>query len=240
MSDEVNNPDHYNKQGIEVIDVIEAYELPYHLGNVIKYVCRSQYKGKQEQDLRKAFWYLDRYLEEAFDHPRGYNLSEAQAFFDGYDLATDDHLAEKLEVADWGVCDAIDKLDPLAEMETGKPVVTFGDFPTEPMFDVACTFCEEEECTALPGATEPPETLFGVDVDTYVALGPDRIAGDTDTAKAIKDEYYGFDRFAIKGYCYRCDAELHVTQPSIRVDEADLALVFCSYRCVALHQLSGE
>jgi hypothetical protein len=65
MNDDVNNPQHYNKQGIEVIDVIEAYELPYHLGNVIKYVLRHQYKGNPIKDLKKAQWYLTRYIEAA-------------------------------------------------------------------------------------------------------------------------------------------------------------------------------
>lgn len=62
--DVVNHPPHYNQRGIEVIDVIEAYALPYRLGNVIKYVLRAAYKGKREEDLRKALWYLEREIND--------------------------------------------------------------------------------------------------------------------------------------------------------------------------------
>ena len=60
--DPVEKPEHYN-QGIEVIDVIEDYKLNYHLGNVIKYICRAKFKGKELEDLKKAKWYLDREIE---------------------------------------------------------------------------------------------------------------------------------------------------------------------------------
>ena len=60
--DPVEKPEHYN-QGVEVIDVIEDYKLNYHLGNVIKYICRAKFKGKELEDLDKAKWYLDREIE---------------------------------------------------------------------------------------------------------------------------------------------------------------------------------
>jgi hypothetical protein len=65
MNDDVNNPAHYNVNGIEVIDVIETYAKDdFRLANVIKYVCRSGYKGKKLEDLKKARWYLNRVIEE--------------------------------------------------------------------------------------------------------------------------------------------------------------------------------
>lgn len=65
MIDEVNNPQHYNQNGIEVIDVIETYtpDNP-RLANVLKYVCRHSYKGKPLEDLEKAKWYLDREINK--------------------------------------------------------------------------------------------------------------------------------------------------------------------------------
>lgn len=60
----VNNPKHYNQNGIEVIDVIEAYNLNFRLGNVIKYILRSELKGNKKQDLEKALWYLKREVEK--------------------------------------------------------------------------------------------------------------------------------------------------------------------------------
>ena len=55
----VSHPSHYN-QGIEAIDIIESWDLNFSLGNAIKYILRSPYKGKQIEDLEKARWYIDR------------------------------------------------------------------------------------------------------------------------------------------------------------------------------------
>ncbi|MEO2046460.1 MAG: DUF3310 domain-containing protein [Pirellulales bacterium] len=60
MPDFVNHPPHYSQGGIECIDVIEAYELGYHLGNATKYILRAGRKDDVVQDLRKAVWYLNR------------------------------------------------------------------------------------------------------------------------------------------------------------------------------------
>ena len=62
--DMVNHPPHYTVNGIEVIDVIEGYGLCYLLGNVIKYVLRSNRKGNKKQDLQKAAWYLNRAISK--------------------------------------------------------------------------------------------------------------------------------------------------------------------------------
>jgi hypothetical protein len=58
--DLVNHPPHYTAGGIEVIDFIEAWNLGFCLGNVVKYLCRADHKGNRLEDLRKARWYLDR------------------------------------------------------------------------------------------------------------------------------------------------------------------------------------
>jgi len=58
--DPVNQPAHYKAGGIETIDFIEAKKLNYNLGNVVKYVTRSDLKGNRKQDLEKAMWYLKR------------------------------------------------------------------------------------------------------------------------------------------------------------------------------------
>ena len=59
MEEQVNHPSHYVK-GIEAIDIIESWDLNFSLGNAIKYILRSPYKGKQIEDLEKARWYIDR------------------------------------------------------------------------------------------------------------------------------------------------------------------------------------
>jgi len=59
-TDMVNNPPHYTKGGVETIDFIEAKELGYNLGNVVKYITRADHKGDKHEDLCKARWYLNR------------------------------------------------------------------------------------------------------------------------------------------------------------------------------------
>ena len=67
--DMVNHPNHYKaKNGMEVIDVIEAFTANLegyeatHTGNVIKYICRWKEKNGLE-DLKKAQWYLNRLIK---------------------------------------------------------------------------------------------------------------------------------------------------------------------------------
>jgi hypothetical protein len=58
--DRVNHPSHYKVGGIETIDFIEAKQLDYHLGNVVKYISRADYKDEKLENLKKAQWYLNR------------------------------------------------------------------------------------------------------------------------------------------------------------------------------------
>ena len=60
----VNHPGYYKRGGVEAIDAIEAWELGFNLGNVVKYIARAGRKTKDGlQDLRKAAWYLSREIE---------------------------------------------------------------------------------------------------------------------------------------------------------------------------------
>jgi hypothetical protein len=68
--DQVNSPPHYQlSNGMEVINVLEetlggvlAWQ-GYLQGNVVKYVLRSNFKGKQLEDLKKAQYYLNKLIE---------------------------------------------------------------------------------------------------------------------------------------------------------------------------------
>ncbi len=55
------NPDYYEKNGYEAIDYIEAHNLNFSLGNVIKYVTRAGHKSGEDtvMALEKARWYID-------------------------------------------------------------------------------------------------------------------------------------------------------------------------------------
>ena len=62
VDDAVNAPAHYvSGRFIEPLDVIEDWELGYHLGNALKYISRAGRKGNAAQDIRKAIFYLSRY-----------------------------------------------------------------------------------------------------------------------------------------------------------------------------------
>ena len=66
MKEKVNHPDHYGGEGnpYEAIKVIEAWDLNFHLGNVVKYISRAGKKSENNiEDLKKAEWYLNRYIK---------------------------------------------------------------------------------------------------------------------------------------------------------------------------------
>tara|TARA_R110000803_G_scaffold47434_3_gene98938 strand:- start:5162 stop:5416 length:255 start_codon:yes stop_codon:yes gene_type:complete len=69
----VNNPNHYNQNGKETIELIkesmtEEEFSGYLRGNVLKYVCRYKHKGMPLKDLMKANWYINRLIEETKDN----------------------------------------------------------------------------------------------------------------------------------------------------------------------------
>ena len=65
-ADAVNHPEHYggSESTYEAIKVIEAWELGFCLGNVVKYISRAGKKGSKIEDLKKAQWYLNREIEK--------------------------------------------------------------------------------------------------------------------------------------------------------------------------------
>ena len=63
----VNHPSHYRSStGHEAIDVIEAWELDFSLGNAVKYISRAGKKSpeKEIEDLEKAVWYVNRRIQK--------------------------------------------------------------------------------------------------------------------------------------------------------------------------------
>ena len=63
MTDNVNNPKHYNSHpsGIQAIEVTE--HMNFCLGNAIKYIWRADLKHDAIEDLEKAAWYINREIE---------------------------------------------------------------------------------------------------------------------------------------------------------------------------------
>ena len=64
----VNHPAHYGGENnvYEAINVIEAWNLDFCLGNAVKYISRAGKKdaSKELEDLNKAIWYLKRRAEQ--------------------------------------------------------------------------------------------------------------------------------------------------------------------------------
>ena len=83
--DNVNNPKHYNKHGIECIDAIQTSMsdkefLGYLKANVVKYMWRYDYKGKPLEDLKKARWYLDKLINIIHNN----DLKSRQIIMEGF------------------------------------------------------------------------------------------------------------------------------------------------------------
>ena len=56
---------HYSKMKIQPAEFINENKLLFAEGNAIKYICRHQSKGK-EQDIKKAIHYLEMILERDY------------------------------------------------------------------------------------------------------------------------------------------------------------------------------
>ena len=56
MSDNVNNPKHYKRNGLECITY--SRHLTFSIGNAFKYIWRAGQKHNHLEDLKKAEWYL--------------------------------------------------------------------------------------------------------------------------------------------------------------------------------------
>ncbi len=61
QSDAIRNPKHYERYAIEPVSFIMNNELPFWMGNVIKYIMRAGYKSNTDEitDLEKAKRYID-------------------------------------------------------------------------------------------------------------------------------------------------------------------------------------
>jgi hypothetical protein len=70
----VDHPDHYGGENndYEVINVIEAWDLNFSAGNVVKYLYRAGKKTSNPlKDLQKAQWYLSRLIEQIEKEHKG-------------------------------------------------------------------------------------------------------------------------------------------------------------------------
>jgi hypothetical protein len=213
MNDPVDNPAHYNQNGIEVIEVIETYaKKDFRLANVIKYVCRCEYKGKKLQDLEKAQWYLDRVIDE---------LHEAREAFDGIDRG----------VSDW----TLDDIEPPTGLTRDEVAEQFeedllgGKWRTGYTSREVEVFFEGYDCRKQEEAEEAV-TAVPKGVDLHLPFDG-RVAGQCDTP--IYNDYYNYNGDEVIHQCAnpacRCDitrSMLHVTGSAGK-----------PYCCTLCHQL---
>jgi hypothetical protein len=66
-ADFVNHPAHYNAGKIECIDAMQDVfgadaVKDFCLLSAFKYIWRCRSKGKEHEDIKKAVWYLQKYL----------------------------------------------------------------------------------------------------------------------------------------------------------------------------------
>ena len=70
--DPVNHPEHYETNGIECIDAIVASQgkdsaKEFCVCNAFKYIWRNKHKKNSVEDIKKAVWYLEKFLQLSDD-----------------------------------------------------------------------------------------------------------------------------------------------------------------------------
>lgn len=82
MSDNVNHPEHYKVSTVTVsIEPIEiSARISSCLGQAFQYIVRSPYKGHTTEDLRKAIFYLNKWLDLYKEEGGELLSSEAKAY----------------------------------------------------------------------------------------------------------------------------------------------------------------
>jgi hypothetical protein len=84
--DAVNHPNHYGGKDnlYEAIKVIDAWEADFYIGNVLKYLCRSEKKGNRLEDLKKAQFYLNEKVKRVEQSQSDAPLHRISSTFETY------------------------------------------------------------------------------------------------------------------------------------------------------------
>ena len=98
------NPAHYKGDGLEVIDVIEAFGLQhdYYLATAIKYILRAGKKASAPaaEDIAKAIWFWERFKGTAGNKWQGTaTFDEFRRVYSGSlsETKQTEHLADGIE-----------------------------------------------------------------------------------------------------------------------------------------------
>lgn len=118
MSEAVNNPSHYGgNTTYEAIKVIEAHNLGFHLGNVVKYVLRAGKKSNELEDLKKAMWYLSKKIDLLEPAPPVSTMADLMTWDQALSVLKDGKIVSNLE---WGMSEWIKLVDGKYYDEIGK------------------------------------------------------------------------------------------------------------------------
>lgn len=101
LNEKIQHPSHYvGDRIIEPSKVIKAWQLNYHLGNVLKYISRAGRKGEEVEDLHKAIWYIDDFIRFAKEPMVQSEIYVDEHFqFKDYQIALDWDLSPELSEA---------------------------------------------------------------------------------------------------------------------------------------------
>lgn len=97
----VEQPQHYQGEGMSAMDVIRAFKLNFACGNVIKYMLRAGRKPDEDtvRDLEKALWYLQDELDNQRALLGALDNSEDDTCSSTIDLTT---MGAREAAGDWG------------------------------------------------------------------------------------------------------------------------------------------
>ena len=104
MVDNVNHPKHYTNGKIEPIDFINANNMDYLEGNIVKYISRYKLKNGVE-DLKKASWYLDRLIKREEGKAMSYDSSLYKSILKAKDEDIKLPTSSDVDGECWSTCD---------------------------------------------------------------------------------------------------------------------------------------
>ena len=91
--DNMNHPEYYETNGIECFDAILASQgedsaKEFCICNAFKYIWRNKHKDSSVEDIKKAIWYLNKFVELSEGaKTNGASCSLYECFFDESDVS---------------------------------------------------------------------------------------------------------------------------------------------------------
>lgn len=175
--DNVNHPPHYTNHpsGIECVEITR--HMGFNLGNAIKYIFRAESKNKEEEDYKKALWYINNEVEKYTKH-----------FIEKWDVFPED---DRYEISTYGKVRMKGKPNrSLVPLKSGYLTFIVVKNKKHKCFyvhrAVAMTFLggiSENQCVCHINGDKSNNNVYNLRVDTYQSNTNDR--------RYHKTHYYG-------------------------------------------------